>query len=212
MEAPAARASTADFVDTVLAAEPAPGETVAFDADTVMSAGSREAMLRAAGGAVLGVDAGARRAGRGRPFVATRPPGHHAETASRDGFLLLRQRRDRRPPRPGGRAWAGWRWWISTCITATARRKSSTAEPRPVLWIEPSISLLSRHGRRLTEQGIAGNVVNAPLPPGAGGAAFRAAWSRTILPALDAFAPELLIISAGLRCAPRMTRSAQLRA
>jgi acetoin utilization deacetylase AcuC-like enzyme len=42
-----------------------------------------------------------------------------------------------------------------------------------------------------------GNVVNAPLRPGADGAAFRAAWERTILPALEAFAPSLLILSAG---------------
>jgi acetoin utilization deacetylase AcuC-like enzyme len=44
---------------------------------------------------------------------------------------------------------------------------------------------------------VADNVVNAPLVPGADSAAFRAAWSGTILPALDAFAPELLLVSAG---------------
>jgi acetoin utilization deacetylase AcuC-like enzyme len=42
-----------------------------------------------------------------------------------------------------------------------------------------------------------GNIFNAPLPPGADGAAFRAAWERELLPALDAFAPGLLVISAG---------------
>ena len=47
------------------------------------------------------------------------------------------------------------------------------------------------------ERGVAGNIVNAPLPPGSGSAAFRAAWSDILLPALDAFAPELLIVSAG---------------
>jgi acetoin utilization deacetylase AcuC-like enzyme len=40
-------------------------------------------------------------------------------------------------------------------------------------------------------------VVNATLPPGAGSSEFRAAWTKRILPALDVFAPELLIISAG---------------
>jgi len=48
-----------------------------------------------------------------------------------------------------------------------------------------------------SERGVAGNVVNAPLDPGAGGREFRAVWSDIILPALDAFAPELLIVSAG---------------
>ena len=44
---------------------------------------------------------------------------------------------------------------------------------------------------------MANNIVNAPLPPGSGGPAFRAAWREVILPALDDFAPEFLIISAG---------------
>jgi acetoin utilization deacetylase AcuC-like enzyme len=48
-----------------------------------------------------------------------------------------------------------------------------------------------------SEQGVANNIVNVPLHPRDGGVAFRAAWSRIILPALDAFAPGLLIVSAG---------------
>ena len=47
------------------------------------------------------------------------------------------------------------------------------------------------------ERGVADNIVNAPLPPGATGERFRAAWLDKILPALDRFAPELLIVSAG---------------
>ena len=47
------------------------------------------------------------------------------------------------------------------------------------------------------ETGVAGNVVNMPLAPGDGGAAFRRVWSDVGLPALRAFAPELLILSAG---------------
>ena len=47
------------------------------------------------------------------------------------------------------------------------------------------------------EHGVADNIVNAPLHPRDGSAAFRAAWSNIILPALDKFAPGLLIISAG---------------
>jgi acetoin utilization deacetylase AcuC-like enzyme len=50
---------------------------------------------------------------------------------------------------------------------------------------------------RAEERGVAGNVVNVPLRPGSGGAEFRAAWAEKILPELEAFAPELLIISAG---------------
>ncbi len=47
------------------------------------------------------------------------------------------------------------------------------------------------------ETGVAGNIVNLPLAPGASGVAFRAAWADHGLPALRAFAPELLIVSAG---------------
>ena len=42
-----------------------------------------------------------------------------------------------------------------------------------------------------------GNILNVTLPPGADGAAFRAAWAERIIPALEAFAPDLLVISAG---------------
>jgi acetoin utilization deacetylase AcuC-like enzyme len=48
-----------------------------------------------------------------------------------------------------------------------------------------------------SETGVNGNVVNAPLPAGADGAVWRAAMTRTILPAIDKFAPELILVSAG---------------
>jgi acetoin utilization deacetylase AcuC-like enzyme len=57
---------------------------------------------------------------------------------------------------------------------------------------------------------VANNIVNAPLKPGDGSAAFRAAWEHTILPALENFAPQLLIISAGFD-AHRDDPLAQLR-
>ncbi len=44
---------------------------------------------------------------------------------------------------------------------------------------------------------MAGNVANLPLSPGTAGAGFRAGWTERLLPALDRFAPELLIVSAG---------------
>jgi acetoin utilization deacetylase AcuC-like enzyme len=47
-----------------------------------------------------------------------------------------------------------------------------------------------------SETGV-GNICNAPLPPMAGSGAFRAAMERVVLPALDAFRPEMLIVSAG---------------
>jgi len=50
---------------------------------------------------------------------------------------------------------------------------------------------------RPSEKGVAGNIFNAPLPPGADGRAFRAAFENLLLPALDRFAPDFIFISAG---------------
>jgi acetoin utilization deacetylase AcuC-like enzyme len=73
-----------------------------------------------------------------------------------------------------------------------------------IFWDDPSLFYGSSHQYPCypgtgaeSETGIAGNVVNATLPPGSGSTEFRAAWTRRILPALEAFAPELLIVSAG---------------
>jgi acetoin utilization deacetylase AcuC-like enzyme len=73
-----------------------------------------------------------------------------------------------------------------------------------IFWSEPDMLYASTHQSPLypgtgseDETGIAGNIVNAPLPPGSNGVAFRRAMERVVLPALDAFAPELVFISAG---------------
>src|SRR5690606_8293874 len=71
-------------------------------------------------------------------------------------------------------------------------------------WDDPDLFLASSHQSpcypgtgAAHEQGSAGNIANAPLPPGSGSDAFRQVWQRHLLPALDEFAPELLIVSAG---------------
>lgn len=68
---------------------------------------------------------------------------------------------------------------------------------------DPRVLYLSSHQWPLypdsgleSEIGV-GNVFNAPLPPGSNGQAFRAAWQHRLLPALDAFAPQLVLVSAG---------------
>ena len=48
-----------------------------------------------------------------------------------------------------------------------------------------------------SERGVADNVVNVPLRPGTGSVEFRQAWETLALPRLEAFGPELLVISAG---------------
>lgn len=48
----------------------------------------------------------------------------------------------------------------------------------------------------VSETGV-GNIFNAPLPAGSGGVEFRAAMDGKILPAIDRFKPELILVSAG---------------
>jgi len=71
-------------------------------------------------------------------------------------------------------------------------------------WADPSLFYGSTHQSPLYpgtgstgETGAGNNIVNVPLPPMSGSQAFRLGMTRVLLPALDAFAPEMLLISAG---------------
>ncbi len=77
-----------DYVEAILAIRPEPDDRVALDGDTLMSWGSAEAALRAAGAACAAVDAVLGGEVR-RAFCATRPPGHHAEPRRPMGFCLF---------------------------------------------------------------------------------------------------------------------------
>src|SRR3569833_4530689 len=76
-----------DYVEQIRQASPDKG-LFGLDADTVMSPGSFEAALRGAGGAVYAVDEVFAKQAK-HAFVATRPPGHHAEKATPMGFCLF---------------------------------------------------------------------------------------------------------------------------
>src|SRR3546814_1076931 len=73
-----------------------------------------------------------------------------------------------------------------------------------MFWNDPAMFYASTHQYPLypgtgrpEERGVGSNIVNAPLPPGAGSAKFRAAITDRVLPALRAFAPDFVLISAG---------------
>ena len=108
----------------------------ALDADTFLGPATLAAARRAAGAVVRGVDMVM--AGEARnAFCAVRPPGHHAETATADGLLLLRQRRDRaHGTRSRCMGSSGSRSSTSTCTMATAPRiwsgtMPASCSPRP---------------------------------------------------------------------------------
>ena len=188
------RVHPANYVEAILSIRPAEGEMVQLDADTAMSAGSAEAALRGAGAAVAGVDAVMEGWARAA-FAAVRPPGHHAEPA-RHGVLPVQQRR-------GGGLHARARWGVQrvAVVDFDVHHGNGT---QAMFAADKDLFYASSHQHpcypgtgAASERGTADNIVNAPLRPGSDSAAFRAAWSDTILPELDRFAPGLLIVSAG---------------
>lgn len=182
-----------DYVEAILAL---PQDRVTqVDGDTIFGSGSREACLRAAGGACAAVDAvfeGWAEAG----FVAMRPPGHHAEADRAMGFCFFNNA-------AVAAHHARRRWGIKrvAVVDFDVHHGNGTQD---IFWKDPDLFYASSHQYpcypgtgEASEHGVAHNIVNAPLAPGSNGEAFRAAWEERILPALAAFGPELLIISAG---------------
>jgi acetoin utilization deacetylase AcuC-like enzyme len=182
------------YVERLRAAVPEEGIAI-IDGDTVMSPKSWDAALTAIGAANAAVDdvfSGA----ASNVFVASRPPGHHAEKAAAMGFCLFN----------------------NAAIAARHAQKKHGAErvaiidwdvhhgngTQDIFWDDPSVLYCSTHqlplfpgsGRR-NETGAFGNVVNVPLAPDTGSEAFREAFGTRILPRIDDFAPDLIIISAG---------------
>lgn len=187
------RAHAYEHLERVRAMSPTEGFEY-LDSDTVMSPGSLEAALRAVGAATAGVDA-VFQGEADNVFCALRPPGHHAETRRAMGFCLFNQ----------------------AAIAAHYARHRHGAErvavvdfdvhhgngTQDIFWSDPNLFYGSTHQMPLypgtgdvQETGV-GNIFNAPLRAGDGGEQFREAMSSVILPALDAFGPDLVIISAG---------------
>ena len=165
-----------------------------LDPDTVVSPGSWEAALRATGATIYAVDQ-VMTGKADNAFCAVRPPGHHAEPSRAMGFCLFN----------------------SVAVAALHARAKHGAKRVAVVdfdvhhgngtqaafWTDKDLFYGSAHQMplfpgtgALDETGV-GNICNAPLAPGDDGEDFRAAWESRILPALDAFAPDFLLVSAG---------------
>jgi acetoin utilization deacetylase AcuC-like enzyme len=187
--------SEVDQVLRVCAAEAARNGHAFIDGDTSMSAGSADAALRAAGAVIAAVDEVV--AGRiGNAFCAVRPPGHHAEHDRAMGFCLFNN------IAIGA---------LHACDVAGFARVAVVDfdvhhgnGTQDIFFDEPNLFYASTHQvplypgtGRPSEKGVADNVFNAPLPPGADGRAFRVAFKNLLLPALDRFAPDFIFISAG---------------
>lgn len=182
------------FVERIIAAVPKRG-TTAIDPDTVMSPGSGEAALRGAGAVVAAVDA-VMTGVANNAFCAVRPPGHHAEPDRAMGFCLFNNV-------AVGALSARARHGVKrvAVVDFDVHHGNGT---QAVAWDDEHFFFASTHqypyypgtGAR-EERGVGGNVVNVPLRAGSGSREFHAAMAGEILPALERFAPEILLISAG---------------
>ena len=183
-----------DYIEGIRDASPKEG-IIHLDADTSMSPGSFEAALRAAGGGIHAVDeVFANHASNA--FVATRPPGHHAETARPMGFCFF--------DNAGIAArHAQKRYGIARAaiVDFDVHHGNGSQE---IFWSDKTVMYCSTHQMPLFpgtgaigETGDFNTVVNAPLRPGDGAEKFRDAFESRILPRLSEFQPELVIISAG---------------
>lgn len=186
---------TQDYIEFVASSRPTDGHALLDDGDTVISPGSWAAVMRCVGAACAGVDAVV--SGEAvNVFCATRPCGHHAETDRAMGFCIFNQ----------------------AAIAAVHAQRAHGLSHVAVMDFDVhhgngTQNSFYRHADRFygschqspfypgtgarNEAGVAGNIVNIPLPRGCESAAFRRHMQQEMLPALRKFAPELLIISAG---------------
>ncbi|MGH6989511.1 MAG: histone deacetylase family protein, partial [Stellaceae bacterium] len=166
----------------------------AIDADTIVSPNSGEAALRAAGAVVAAVD-GVMAGEFDNAFCAVRPPGHHAEPNRAMGFCLFNNIAI-------GAARARYHHGCDrvAVVDFDVHHGNGTAaafaRDGHFFYASTHQSPLYPGTGLASEQGV-GNIVNVPLPPQSDGQAFRAAFEERILPALDTFRPEFLLISAG---------------
>ena len=187
------RVHSRHHVEHVLGTVPKAGHA-AIDADTVLSPASGTAALHAAGAVAAAVDAVVAKEAD-NAFCAVRPPGHHAEPDRAMGFCLFN----------------------NAAIGALRAREVHGFERVAVVDFDvhhgngtqaafeadDNLFYASTHQYPLypgtgaaSETGV-GNIVNVPLRPMSGSGPFRAAMTGRVLPALDAFRPDLLLISAG---------------
>jgi len=180
---------------------------VRIDADTVLSAGSAQAALRATGAGIAAVDAVMRNETK-HAFCAVRPPGHHATGDTAMGFCLFNA-----IAVAAAHALDAHRLERVAIVDFDVHHGNGTQaifeNDARVLYLSSHQSPLYPNTGRSSERGV-GNIVNATLPPGSGGDVFQKVWSENLLPALNSFAPQLLLVSAGFD-AHRLDPLADLR-
>lgn len=170
------------------------GEHRALDPDTMVCPHTWQAALRAAGAAVAATDAVIDRRAE-NAFCAIRPPGHHATRSETMGFCFFNN------IAIAARHALDVRGLERVAIVDFDVHHGNGTQA--IFYNDPRVAYFSSHESGIYphsgapyERG-AGNVFNALLPPGSGGFRFQNTWADELLPALDDFKPQLLLISAG---------------
>ena len=188
-----ALAHPVSYIENIKALRPK-DQPIRLDPDTVLSKGSWDAALKAVGAGTMAVDkvmAGEHR----NAFCAVRPCGHHAEVARAMGFCIFAN-----VAIAGLYARQTYGLERVAVVDFDVHHGNGTQD---VFWSNKDLFLASTHQMPLfpgtgavSETGV-GNIFNGPLRPGDGGTAFREAMEERLLPALDAFQPDLILVSAG---------------
>jgi acetoin utilization deacetylase AcuC-like enzyme len=169
-----------------------------YDADTYLLPGSCELALRAAGGALaVAEQVWLRQARTG--FALCRPPGHHATPDRAMGFCLL-----------NNVALA-----CEHLIQAHGAQRLAVVDidlhhgngTQDIFWRRPDVFYISTHQsplypgtgslRETGDGNGAGYTLNLPLPPGTGDLGFLRAIEEVVLPVIDRYQPEMILVSAG---------------
>lgn len=182
---------SADYVEQIFDSAPDSG-IVWIDADTAMAPHTLAAALRAAGAAVMAVDL-VMEGKAGKAFCGVRPPGHHAERDRAMGFCFF-----------NNVAVAAYYALNHHGLERVAivdfdvhhgnGTEHIVAEDERVLFCSTFQHPFYPHSGAGCR---AANVVNVPLAAGTDGSGFRRAVSEHWLPRLEAFAPQLILVSAG---------------
>ena len=185
------RVHDAAYLDFIEAASPAEGLR-ALDPDTSMNPHTLAAARRAAGGAVRAVDL-VMHGEVNNAFVACRPPGHHATRNQAMGFCFFNN-----VAVAAAHALEAHALERVAIVDFDVHHGNGTEdifsnEPRVMLCSTFQHPFYPFRGADTASE----HIVNVPLPAGTAGRAYREAFNTQILPRLEAFHPQMLLVSAG---------------
>lgn len=191
------RVHTSAYLEQLVAKNELPEATAGLDG--FMTRGSFDIARLAAGGVLAAVEAIFDQRVR-NAYALVRPIGHHAEPDAGIGFCLLSN-----PALAARHAKA--RFGIDRVAIVDIDVHHGNGAER-TFWTDPSVLTVSLHqdgnfppnsgaiSDRGGDEGFGTNI-NVPLPPGSGWGAYESAFERVVLPALERFRPDFIIVPCG---------------